>query len=115
MDRRADVYSAAVVMWEALTGKRLFKADDVPALVYAIINDEVEPPSAIVPDLPAGLDAVIMKGIDREAGKRWASARETASMGRMRTAVSASGREGRMPARPRGPLPRRRRMRTVST
>jgi serine/threonine-protein kinase len=41
IDRRADVYSASVVLWEALTGQRLFKADDVPSLVYAIINEEV--------------------------------------------------------------------------
>jgi eukaryotic-like serine/threonine-protein kinase len=78
IDRRADVYSAAVVMWEALTGKRLFKADDVPALVYSIINDEVHPPSSLVPDLPPGLDAIVMKGVDRDAKKRWSSAREMA-------------------------------------
>ena len=39
IDRRADVYSASVVLWEALTGERLFKADDIPSLVYAIMND----------------------------------------------------------------------------
>jgi eukaryotic-like serine/threonine-protein kinase len=78
IDRRADVYSAAVVLWEALTGQRLFKADDVPSLVYSIINDEVEKPSAIVPDLPAGLDAIIMRGLDRDSEKRWSSAQEMA-------------------------------------
>ena len=78
IDRRADVYSAAVVLWEALTGARLFKAEDVPALVYAIMNDEVVPPSTLVPDLPKGLDEIVMKGLDREADKRWSSAREMA-------------------------------------
>lgn len=78
VDRRADVYSAAVVLWEALTGQRLFKADDVPALVYAIVNDVVEPPSRVVPDIPDGLDAVVMKGLDRSADRRWSSAREMA-------------------------------------
>jgi serine/threonine-protein kinase len=78
IDRRADVYSASVVLWEALTGQRLFKADDVPSLVYAIMNDEVDPPSALVPDLPAGLDEIVMRGLDREASQRWSSAREMA-------------------------------------
>jgi serine/threonine-protein kinase len=78
IDRRADVYSASVVMWEALTGKRLFKADDVPSLVYSIISDDVYPPSSLVPDLPQGLDEVVMRGLDREADNRWASAREMA-------------------------------------
>jgi serine/threonine-protein kinase len=78
IDRRADVYSASVVLWEALTGLRLFQADDVPSLVYAIINDEVEPPSKHVPDLPRGLDEIVMRGLDREADNRWPSAREMA-------------------------------------
>ena len=79
IDRRADVYSAAVVLWETLTGQRLFKADDVPSLVYAIINEEIVPPSSVVPDLPPGLDAVVMKGLEREADRRWSTAREMAA------------------------------------
>src|SRR5688500_10944617 len=59
IDRRADVYSASVVLWEALTGQRLFKADDIPSLVYAIMNDVVRPPSEIAPELPKELDAII--------------------------------------------------------
>lgn len=78
IDRRADVYSAAVVLWEAFTGARLFKADDVPALVYAIMNDEIHPPSSIAPDLPKELDEIVMKGLDRDPSNRWSSARELA-------------------------------------
>ncbi|MBX3259053.1 MAG: serine/threonine protein kinase [Labilithrix sp.] len=78
IDRRADVYSAAVVVWEALTGARLFKADDVPSLVYSIMNDEIRAPSEVAPDLPKELDAVVMKGLDRDPENRWASAREMA-------------------------------------
>jgi serine/threonine-protein kinase len=78
VDRRADVYSASVVLWEALTGQRLFKADDVPSLVYSIINDDIVPPSSVVKGLPKSLDHVIMKGLDREATNRWSSAREMA-------------------------------------
>ena len=79
IDRRADVYSASVCLWETLTGQRLFKADDVPSLVYAIINEEVQRPSSLVPDLPAGLDEIVMKGLEREAENRWTSAREMAA------------------------------------
>jgi serine/threonine-protein kinase len=74
IDRRADVYSASVVLWEALTGQRLFKADDVPALVYSIINDEIVPPSAIVSGLPSGIDEIVMRGLSREADQRWPTA-----------------------------------------
>ena len=79
IDRRADVYSASVVLWETLTGQRLFKADDVPSLVYAIINEEIRRPSELVPDLPPGLDEIVMKGLAREADNRWSSAREMAA------------------------------------
>jgi serine/threonine-protein kinase len=79
IDRRADVYSASVVLWETLTGERLFKAEDVPSLVYAIINEEVQPPSSVVPGLPPALDAIVMKGLEREAENRWSSAREMAA------------------------------------
>ncbi|HVH42600.1 MAG TPA: serine/threonine-protein kinase, partial [Labilithrix sp.] len=78
IDRRADVYSASVVLWEALTSARLFQADDVPSLVYAIMNEQVRPPSSIVPNLPKGLDEIVMKGLDRRAENRWSSAREMA-------------------------------------
>ncbi|AKU97054.1 serine/threonine protein kinase [Labilithrix luteola] len=78
IDRRADVYSASVLLWEALTGQRLFQADDIPSLVYAIIHQPVRPPSAIIPTLSPELDAIVMKGLDRDADKRWSSAREMA-------------------------------------
>jgi serine/threonine-protein kinase len=79
VDRRADVYAASVVLWEALTGERLFKADDVPSLVYAIINEEIPLPSSVARELPPGLDEVVMKGLAREADDRWSSAREMAA------------------------------------
>ena len=78
IDRREDVYSASVCLWEALTGLRLFRADDVPSLVYSIINDVIAPPSLIVQDLPKRLEEIVMKGLDRDATKRWSSAREMA-------------------------------------
>jgi eukaryotic-like serine/threonine-protein kinase len=79
IDRRADVYSASVVLWEALTGQRLFKADDVPSLVYAIVHEDVRKPSDVAPDLPKELDEIVMRGLERDADKRWSSAREMAT------------------------------------
>lgn len=78
VDRRADIYSASVVLWEALTGERLFKADDVPSLVYSIINDKIRKPSTLVRDLPKRLDDILLRGLDREAPHRWATARDMA-------------------------------------
>jgi serine/threonine-protein kinase len=79
IDRRADVYAASVVLWETLTGERLFKADDIPSLVYSIMHEEFPPPSSVVPDLPPGLDEIVMKGLARNSEDRWATAREMAA------------------------------------
>lgn len=78
IDRRADVYSACVVLWEALTGARMFKGDDVPSVVYSIMNDVVPPPSEIAPHLGRAFDAIVMRGLDRDPEKRWPTARELA-------------------------------------
>ncbi|MGH7294995.1 MAG: serine/threonine-protein kinase, partial [Polyangiaceae bacterium] len=43
--RRTDVYAAAVVLWETLTCRRLFRADNEGAIVTSILQSEIEPPS----------------------------------------------------------------------
>jgi serine/threonine protein kinase len=76
--RQADVYSAAVVTWEALTGRRLFVADNEAAIVNAVLHDPIPPPSEIVPDLPRELDVVVMRGLERDPTRRYATARDMA-------------------------------------
>lgn len=78
LDRRTDVYAASVILWEALTGKRLFQADDVAGLVHAVLHDRVPPPSEVVPSLPAALDGVVLRGLARDPKMRFATAREMA-------------------------------------
>ncbi len=77
-DRKADVYAAAVVLWEALTGKRLFLADSEAATVARVLSAEILPPSSVVPGLAPELDAVVLKGLKREPAERFATAREMA-------------------------------------
>jgi serine/threonine-protein kinase len=84
-DRRADVYSAAVVLWEALTGQRLFAGDHEQAIADRVKGAGVSPPSTIVPQVPAMFDEVTMRGLARHTADRWASARE------MATALEACG------------------------
>jgi serine/threonine protein kinase len=76
--RQADVYAAAVVTWETLTGCRLFSGDHEGALVTSILMQSVQPPSKVAPHVPAAFDKVVMRGIDRDPAKRYATAREMA-------------------------------------
>jgi eukaryotic-like serine/threonine-protein kinase len=76
IDRRTDVFAASSVLHELLTGKQLFDGDSVYAIAHAILHQEVAPPSATVGPLPAGLDAAVMRGLERDPRERWQSADE---------------------------------------
>jgi serine/threonine-protein kinase len=78
VERRADLYSAAVVLWETLTNRRLFTAANDAALFGKVLEGVVTPVSQICPDLPAALDAVLARALDRDPSKRHATARELA-------------------------------------
>jgi serine/threonine-protein kinase len=75
---QADVYAAAVVLWEILTARRLFKAETEGAVLEKILFGKIEPPSSVVPSIPAALDAVVMRGLSSERSDRFGSARAMA-------------------------------------
>ena len=78
VDRRTDVYAAAVVVWEALTAKKLFARDDPGAMVARILEGNVQRPSALVPGIPSEVDAIVMQGLAANPDARFASAQEMA-------------------------------------
>jgi serine/threonine protein kinase len=78
VSRQADVYAAAVVLWETLAGRRLFQADSEGSVVEQVLFAEVAPPSTVVPGLAPSLDRVVMRGLARDPDSRFRSAREMA-------------------------------------
>ena len=76
--RRSDVFAATVVLWEALTGRRLFEADDVGALALKVLHEEIDSPRRFVPEVSVGLEAVVRRGLERDPEARYGSAREMA-------------------------------------
>ncbi len=77
--RQADIYAAAVVLWEILTGRRLFDGDSEAIVLAKVLTGEVEPPSRHAPDVPPELDAIVMKGLTRKVSARFSSAKEFSS------------------------------------
>jgi serine/threonine-protein kinase len=73
-----DVYAASVVLWEALTGQRLFSGDSEAALARKVVAGATDPPSNFVPGLSSDLDAVVMKGLALRPSDRFQTAREMA-------------------------------------
>jgi serine/threonine-protein kinase len=78
LTRTADVYSAGVVLWEVLTGERLFEADNEAALFGKVLEGVIAPPSRVLPSLPRALDAPILRALERDPSRRFATAREMA-------------------------------------
>ena len=78
IDARFDVFSLGVILWEMLTGKRLFNATtDRGVLKQVQACDEiVVPPSQVSPLCPEELDQVILKALARDPEKRYQSAAE---------------------------------------
>lgn len=73
MDGRADLWAVGIILYELLTGRRAFSGG-VPAIFAAILTQQPTPPSALVPDLPAGFDAVIERALAKAPENRFESA-----------------------------------------
>jgi serine/threonine-protein kinase len=76
IDRRADVFSLGVVLWETLALTRLFREDNIVATLEQILSVNRVPPSWVRPGVPPALDAVAMKALDVDPARRYQTAAE---------------------------------------
>jgi len=78
VNSRTDVYGASVLLWELLTGERLFDGEAEGMILGSVLDDPVPAPSSLRADLPAAIDAIVLRGLDRTQERRFGSAREMA-------------------------------------
>jgi serine/threonine-protein kinase len=77
-DVRSDLYSAGVVLFEMLTGRPPFEGNNDVAIALCHANEPAPAPTALVPDLPAGLDALVSRALRKDPAQRFQTAREFA-------------------------------------
>jgi serine/threonine-protein kinase len=78
IDRRSDVFSAGIVLFELLTGKRLFGANgsDGSNVLLEVLLSPIEAPSLLRPSVPAGADRVVERALERVRDERFQTALE---------------------------------------
>ena len=74
-DQRSDLFSVGIILWESLTGRRLFKGESNAATLNKLLNDTIVKPSELWPDLGA-FDDVVMKALSRNPEARFQDADE---------------------------------------
>ncbi len=74
IDQRADVWALGVVLWEATTSRRLFRAANDAATIARVLHKPIPRPSSVVSDYPKDLEAIVMRCLARDLEARYASA-----------------------------------------
>ncbi len=74
VDRRTDVFALGTIVWELLTGRRLFKRDSTYETYQAVVECRVPPPSSINHELDPSVDALVMRAMSKDPDARYPSA-----------------------------------------
>ena len=74
VDRRSDIFSLGVVLYELTTLTRLFVRENTQEAMDAIMLEPIPPPSSFVPDYPKILDRIVMHCLERDANDRYQDA-----------------------------------------
>ena len=74
VDRRADIFSVGVIMWEAIVGARMFKGLTDVVIIQKIVNGQLQSPRTAKPDVDERLEAVVMKALAHNREDRYETA-----------------------------------------
>ena len=78
VDRRTDVFSLGIVLWECLTGSHLFDAGTDAHIIDAVRGRRIEAPSLLRSEVPRALDDITLRALARDPAKRYQSAQDMA-------------------------------------
>jgi eukaryotic-like serine/threonine-protein kinase len=75
-DQRADIYAVGVVLYEVFTGKRPFEAENPVKIILKHLNEAPAPPSTHWREIPAALERLILRCLEKDPARRFASAND---------------------------------------
>jgi len=79
VDQRSDVYALGVVLYECVCGRRPFESDSIYTILHAIGEGEYPAPRSVRPELPAAIEAAIMRAMQLEPAGRFPTVRHFAA------------------------------------
>ncbi len=78
LDRRSDIFTMGIVLWETLAGRSLFQADTDAATLSRVVSGPIPAARSYRPDIPAALDEICRRALHRDRNKRFRTAAEMA-------------------------------------
>jgi serine/threonine-protein kinase len=73
-DGRSDIYGAGCLLYELLTGRPPFRGDTTESVIYQHVRENPVPPSQVDPEVPSGVDAIVLKAMSKNPDNRYATA-----------------------------------------
>jgi len=74
VDRRSDIYSLGIILFELTTGKRLYRGLSEYEVLKQVIETDVPAPSTLLPGYPADLEQIVLRALARDRDQRYPSA-----------------------------------------
>jgi len=76
LDRRSDIFSLGIVLWEMVTTQRLYRADNDLATLQLIIHQPPPPPSQVRPECPPELERIALRALAQDPDARYPTAEQ---------------------------------------
>jgi serine/threonine protein kinase len=93
-DRRIDIFAAAIVLWEMLTGNKLFQGKDDAEIVRQVLFGVIRSPRELNADVPPALANVVMRGLHADPALRFQTALEMAQALEQSTQLASHAETG---------------------
>lgn len=76
LDRRSDIFSIGIILYELTVGRRLFQAETEIAIIQKITSGGFPPPTSVHPSYPGELEAIVMRALQLNPDARYSTARD---------------------------------------